>query len=89
LEIEWIECSWHQCVSGHGLNRAATARQGVKKMIACHVEVDKVDGFYCKISVLHFVKSPSGDLVLLPVLLDNGDNSPGDTPTIQEEVSLP
>jgi hypothetical protein len=60
-------------------------------MLACCEEIVKENKRYLphQTSVLQFFKSSPGNRALPPVLLDTGDDSEDDMPTVQEEVPPP
>jgi hypothetical protein len=74
--------------------RAATIRQGIKKMLACYEEnLNKKKkkkknkrSLSRQILVLDCSKSCSRTRTSPPVLLDNRDDDPDNAPTVKEEV---
>jgi hypothetical protein len=68
--------------------RAATARQGIMKMLACFEEIlqEKNSSLSLARSVIDFFKLSSGTHALPPVLVDIGGNDSDGPPGVSEEV---
>lgn len=68
--------------------RAAATGQAITRMHVCCKEVlkEKKRSLFRHCSVLAFFKSSTETCASPPVLLDTGDDDPGDQPAVQDEV---